>query len=291
MARGEDASCIADVKAVLGEGPVWVESEQALYWTDIPERRLHRWTEAAGATPFDLPVNICSLAPRAGGGFIGASYRNFIALALDPLQLDLLANPEPDIAGNRFNDGKVDRQGRFWAGTMDRREREASGSLYRLDRDLEWTRIDSSYRVTNGPAFSLDGRKMYHNDSALGLVYVFDLAADGSAANRRPFARFEADQGYPDGMTVDSEDCLWVALWDGWCIQRLSPSGERLERLQLPVQRPTSCAFGGPDLDRLFITSARRGLDLAALAMQPYAGGLFMTLPDVKGVAEPLFAG
>lgn len=282
--------CIADVRATLGEGPVWLERDQALYWVDIPERKLFRWSEAEGTAICDLPSHLCSLAPRAGGGFIGAGYDGFLEVGAE-LQLTPLGNPEPDLPRNRFNDGKVDRQGRFWAGTMDRKEEEASGSLYRLDPDRSWTKIDSGYRVTNGPAFSLDGRTMYHTDSALQRVYAFDLAEDGSASGRRVFLQFGEGDGYPDGMTVDAENCLWIAFWDGWCVRRFSPSGERLAELRVPAQRPTSCAFGGPELDRLFITSASRDLTGGELATQPQAGGLFMTVPGVKGVAEPLFAG
>jgi D-xylonolactonase len=283
--------CIADVRAVLGEGPIWVAREQALYWVDIPEKRLFRWSEAEGLRERELAGHLCSLAPRASGGFIGGGYDGFLAIDLETGRTDHLGDPEPERDANRFNDGKVDREGRFWAGTMDRFEREATGSLYRLDPDLKWTHIDGGYRVTNGPAFSLDGRTMYHSDSALQRVYAFDLAADGSAANRRIFAEFGPGEGYPDGMTVDAENCLWIAFWDGWCLRRLSPSGERLLDLAMPVQRPTSCAFGGPALDCLFITSASRGLTRAEIAEQPSAGGLFMTSPGVIGVAEPLFAG
>lgn len=282
--------CIADVKAVLGEGPIWVTREAALYWVDIPEKRLFRWAEQDGTRIVDLPLHLCSLAPRARGGFIGAGYDGFLEIG-DDLRIALLADPEPDLPANRFNDGKVDRHGRFWAGTMDRFEREASGSLYRLDPSLDWTRIDSGYRVTNGPAFSLDGRTMYHSDSALQRVYAFDLADNGTVSNRRVFAQFGEGDGYPDGMTVDAEDCLWIAFWDGWCLRRLSPAGERIAELAVPVQRPTSCAFGGPNLDRLFISSASRDLTATELEMQPNAGGLFMTVPGVTGVAEPLFAG
>jgi xylono-1,5-lactonase len=282
--------CLADVGAILGEAPVWVQREQALYWVDIPEKRIFRWSAEAGVRSIDTPVNVCSIVPRAGGGFIGAGYDGFLSIDLEH-KVALLGNPEPEPDTNRFNDGKVDREGRFWAGTMDRFEREASGSLYRLDPDLSWTRIDGGYRVTNGPAFSHDGRTMYHADSALQRVYGFDLATDGAASNRRIFAQFGAGDGYPDGMTVDSEGCLWIAFWDGWCVRRLSPEGDRLEELRVPVQRPTSCAFGGSDLDRLFITSARRDLTPDQIAMQPHAGGLFMTVPGVKGVAERPFAG
>jgi len=282
--------CIADVRATLGEGPVWVEREQALYWVDIPERTLFRWSEADGLATHELPAHLCSLAPRAGGGFIGAGYDGFLEIGAD-FALTPLVNPEPDLPGNRFNDGKVDRRGRFWAGTMDRAEGEDSGSLYRLDPDRSWSRIDGGYRVTNGPAFSLDERILYHTDSARQRVYAFNLAEDGSASNRRVFLQFGEGDGYPDGMTIDADDCLWIAFWAGWCIRRFSPSGEQLAEIAVSAQQVTSVAFGGPELDRLYITSARRGLTDEQLANQPQAGGLFMTVPGVKGVAEPLFAG
>jgi sugar lactone lactonase YvrE len=282
--------CIADVKAVLGEGPVWDPREQALYWVDIPQKRVFRWSQDLAARTIPVTHHICSLLPRASGGFIGGGYDGFLEIAPD-LSVTLIADPEPDLPANRFNDGKVDRSGRLWAGTMDRHEREASGSLYRLDPDRSWTRIDSGYRVTNGPAFSRDGGTMYHTDSARQIVYAFDLAADGSASNRRVHLRYGEGDGYPDGMTVDAEDCLWIAFWDGWCVRRFSPAGERLAELRVPAQRPTSCAFGGSDLDRLFITTASRDLSAVELGSQPCAGGLFMTSPGVTGIGEPLFAG
>ena len=291
MAQTSDVTCVADVKAVLGEGPVWVEREQALYWVDIEGAALFRWSEADGARTVIRDVHICSLMPRQAGGFIGGGDDGFLDIDLEQGAVRILDNPDRAIDGNRFNDGKTDREGRFWAGTMDRQEREASGSLYRLDPDRSWTRIDSGYRVTNGPAFSLDGRAMYHSDSALQTVYAFDLAEDGSASNKRVFARFGQGEGYPDGMTVDAEGCLWIAFWDGWCLRRLDGSGAVIGELKVPVQRPTSCAFGGPDVDRLFITSASRGLSEEERAMQPSAGGLFMTVPGVRGVLETPFAG
>ena len=282
--------CIADVKAVLGEGPMWDAREQALYWVDIPQRLVFRWSQDQGARTIPVTHHICSLLPRAAGGFIGGGYDGFLEIGAD-LSVQVIADPEPDLPVNRFNDGKVDRSGRLWAGTMDRLEREASGSLYRLDPDRSWQRIDSGYKVTNGPAFSRDGRTMYHTDSAWQIVYAFDLAEDGSASNRRVHLRFGEGDGYPDGMTVDAQDCLWIAFWDGWCVRRFSPAGERLVELSVPAQRPTSCAFGGPDLDQLFITTASRDLTAQELEAQPYAGGLFMTSPGVTGMAEPLFAG
>ncbi len=200
-----------------------------------------------------------------------------------------ITDPEAHLPGNRFNDGKVDRAGRFWAGTMDDREEEARGTLYRLDPDLSWSAVDSGYMVTNGPAFSPDGRTMYNTDSARRLIYAFDVDEDGVVGNRRPFARFKDEDGYPDGMTVDAEACLWVAFWDGWCIRRLSPDGELLQTVEIPVEHPTSCAFGGPALDRLFVTSARIGLNENARAVQPLAGALFMIETSVRGLADRPF--
>ncbi|MDB5687750.1 MAG: gluconolactonase, partial [Rhizorhabdus sp.] len=187
--------------------------------------------------------------------------------------------------------GKVDRAGSFWAGTMDDAEIAATGALYRFDADLSWGRIDDGYLVTNGPAFSPDGQFIYHTDSAERTIYRFELTGDGGIRGRITLARFGQADGHPDGMTVDREGCLWVAFWDGWCVRRLSAEGREIAFLPLPVQRPTSCVFGGPALDRLFITSATIGLDEAALAAQPLAGGLFMAEPGVNGVMPPTFAG
>mgnify|MGYP002781057728 FL=1 len=281
--------CIADVCAVLGEGPVWVEREQALYWVDIVQGKLFR--HSAGMTEEVLAdAGLCSIVPRAGGGFIGGSLEGIVAIS-PQFAISPLAHPESDQPQNRFNDGKVDRAGRFWAGTMNRAERGASGSLYRLDANLGCTRIDSGYTVTNGPAFSIDGRTMYHTDSGRQTIFAFDLDGAGNASDRRVFAQFGDGDGYPDGMTVDAEDCLWVAFWDGWCLRRLSPQGERLQQVATPVQRPTSCAFGGQNLDRMFITSARRDLTPAELERQPQAGGVFRFDPGVAGIAERPFAG
>lgn len=281
--------CIADVQAVLGEGPVWVERSQTLHWVDIVRGKVFRY--ASGRTEgLDPGQTLCSIVPRASGGFVGGSLHGLVAVSED-FAVTPLVHPEAENPINRFNDGKVDRAGRFWAGTMDRTEASSSGSLYRLDLDLSCTRIDSSYTVTNGPAFSVDGHIMYHTDSGRQTIYAFDLDEVGNVSGRRVFAQFGEGDGYPDGMTVDAEGCLWIAFWDGWCVRRLSPSGERLQQIAVPVQRPTSCAFGGAHLDELFITSARRDLTPAELERQPQAGGLFRFVPGVTGIAELPFAG
>ena len=286
-----DIQCIADVQAVLGEGPVWVAREAALYWLDIKGLKIFRLGDDGTRSEWPTPLRIGSLAPRRSGGFI-AGTEGGIAI-VDPVadRFEIVASPESDLPDNRFNDGKVDRRGRFWAGPMDDAEKAASGTLDCGDPDLTWSAIDSSYKVTNGPAFSPSGDTMYHNDSARQVTYAFDMESAGNAANRRTFLQFGAGDGYPDGMTVDSEGYLWIAFWGGWCLRRYSPDGEWVETIKMPVQRPTSCAFGGRDLDRLYVTSASIGLDDDALKMQPNAGGLFMFTPGVRGLADVPFDG
>jgi xylono-1,5-lactonase len=283
--------CVADVHAVLGEGPVWVARETALYWVDIKGLKIFRRDSRGQLTEWPTPFRIGSLAPRRSGGFIGGTEKGIAAINPEAGKFDILFNPDEDQPGNRFNDGKLDRQGRFWAGTMDNAEKAASGTLYRIDSDLSCHSIDSGYKVTNGPAFSPDGKLMYHSDSALQVTYVFDVNADGSASNRRTFLQFKEGEGYPDGMTIDADGCLWVCLWDGWSVRRYSPAGEWLETVKMPVARPTSCVFGGRDLDTLYISSASIGLDEQARQMQPNAGGLFMITPGVRGLEDVPFAG
>lgn len=287
----ETVRCIADVRANVGEGAVWVAREEALYWVDNKGRKVFRRDETGEVRTFETPFEVGCLAPKSSGGFIAGTNRGIAAIDFEQDRYDVLENPEEDIPGNRFNDGKTDPWGRFWSGTMDNAEKVATGSLYRFDHDLSWMRMDSGYRVTNGPAFDRDRDRMYHTDSAAKTIYVFGLTDSGTMSGRRIFIQFGEHDGSPDGMTVDSEGYLWVCFWDGWCLRRLSPDGRIVERIAMPVQRPTSCAFGGPGLDRLYVTSARRGFDEDALAMQPCAGGLFLVDTAVRGVAETSFAG
>jgi xylono-1,5-lactonase len=289
-----DVTCIAETGTVLGEGPVWVASQGKLYWVDIPQAHLFSWSHGEGLMKHELQTHVCSIVPRSRGGFIGAGYDGFLTLNPDDRgnwHISRIGDPEPHLPANRFNDGKVDRKGRFWAGTMDRHERATSGSLYRLDSDLTWSRMDTGFRVTNGPAFSLDGRTMYHSDTALQRVYAYDIDPLGQASGRRVFAQFAHDDGYPDGMTVDSENCLWIAFWGGWCLRRIGPDGTILQTVPVPVEKPTSVAFGGDDMATLFVTSANRDIDPSALTAQPQAGGLFALRPGVTGVAELAFSG
>ncbi|WP_205480782.1 SMP-30/gluconolactonase/LRE family protein [Sphingomonas arenae] len=291
MIADSQVRCVADVHAILGEGPVWVVRERALYWVDIKGRKIFRLSEDEQLTSWLAPWRVGSLAPRESGGFIAGTEHGFAHIHPELDHFELMFDPEEDRETNRFNDGKVDRHGRFYAGTMDDEEKEATGAFYRLHTNLTCARVDDGYRVTNGPAFSPDGKLMYANDSALQVTYVFHVAPDGTPLAKREFARFEDGQGYPDGMTVDAEGCLWIAFWDGWCLRRLSPDGEIIGEVKVPVARPTSCAFGGSSLDRLYVTSASIGLSEKELETQPNAGGLFLLSPGVQGIADRPFAG
>lgn len=270
---------------------MWDASAQCLWWVDIKSPTLFRRVADGRVSRWVPPMRIGAVAPTLQGGLIAATEAGFFRI--DP-EADLylpIAHPEPHLPGNRANDGKVDRQGRFWAGTMDDAEVADSGRLYSLALGMQPMLADSGYRVTNGPAFSPAGDILYATDSARSTIFAFDLAAGGVLSGKRIFARFQPGDGYPDGMTVDSEGCLWVAFWDGWCVRRLSAAGDILAEIAMPVQRPTSCTFGGAGLDTLFITSARIGLDAEALARQPLAGGLFALRPDVIGIADTPFGG
>jgi len=291
MGNETKVECVADVRAELGEGPVWVAAERALYWVDINGRRIFRLSESGERREWPTPMRVGSIAPRARGGFIAGTDRGIALVDLDQDRFEVVASPEQHLPHNRFNDGKVDRQGRFLAGTMDDREKGSAGALYRIDPDRTCTAIDGGYGITNGPAFSPDGARMYHSDTLRQVTYAFDLDAAGEATNRRVFVQFGAGDGHPDGMTVDAEGCLWIALWGGWCVRRFSPDGDLLRTVEMPVEQPSSCAFGGPGLDRLYVTSATKGLDQTALAMQPNAGGLFMLIPGVRGIPDLPFAG
>ena len=291
MAEDPNIQCVADVKCVLGEGPIWVERDSALYWVDIKGRRLFRLDDRHQLTEWQTPLRIGSVAPLRETGFIAGTDDGIAIIHPDAALYDLILRPEENRPGNRLNDGKVDRAGRFWAGSMDDSQRQASGALYRVDLDRTIARVDDDYRIANGPAFSPDGRTMYHSDTGRNVTYVFDLADDGTASNRRIWVRHDPAGGHPDGMTVDGEGCVWIAFWGGWCLRRFSPGGECLRTVRLPVQQPSSCAFGGPDLDRLYVTSARESLTDDQLEMQPSAGGLFMLEAGVRGIAERPFAG
>lgn len=288
-----DVTAVWEIPAILGEGPLWAPGEDAVYWVDIFSSKVHRYGHSDGRKTtwtFDFPIT--SLAERAEGGFIGTLHDGYAWINFDVISATPIALPEADLPGNRFNDGKVDNSGRYWAGTMDMEQEAESGSLYRLDPDLSWQRCDSDYIICNGPTFNLDNSIIYHTDSIKRTIYALDMDAAGELSNKRVFTQFtQDDEGVPDGMTIDSEDCIWVAHFGGARITRYSPAGEILTVVPLPVPNITSCTFAGADLDTLYITTASTGIDEADKANYPLAGSFFRCVPGVKGAPTAKFGG
>jgi len=282
---------LPEPRAVLGEGPVWDERGQRLHWVDADRRRLFTWRPASGETQvLELTHAPGSYALRADGRLILAS-RNELAL-FDPATgaREVIPTPELDFSMERFNDGACDRAGRFWVGTMDKRMTEPVGSLYRVDPDLVIRRVARGFAISNGIAFSPDDRRMYHTESRSRRVFVHDYdIATGALENGRVFVELGADQGNPDGCTVDADGCLWIAQIGAGCVGRFDPEGRPMVRIGLPTQRPTSVAFGGDELDTLFITTMQHDLTPQQLAGQPQAGCLLALRPGVRGLPEPRF--
>ena len=285
-----DAECVLDCKATLGEGAIWCARTQALYWVDILAPALHRYHPATGedrAWPMPEPVGTVAL---------GSDQRVALALAsglawFDPEteRLDSFLPIEADRPNTRLNDGRCDHQGRLWVGSMSRGTPEPAGVLYRCGGRAA-TPVLTGIQVPNCTAFSPDGRRMYFTDTPTRVVRVFDLNPEtGELSEEREFASFAALPGLPDGATVDAEGGLWVAHWDGGRVSRFTPDGTLDRSIRVPAPRVTCCAFGGPDLGTLFITTARHGLDAEAVRKAPLSGGLFAARPGVSGLPEPRF--
>ena len=277
----------------LGEVPVWDVEEQALYWVDIEGKLLQRYHEPTGdVRVWHFPERIGSFALRKSGGIVCAFESGFGFFDLDTEKIDWIAKPEANIARNRFNDGKCDRNGRFWAGTMDDKLTDRTGSLYRLDPDMSVHRLEQGVGIANALSWSPDDTKFYFADTLDREIHVYDYDRDaGSIRNKRLFASTRNDPGVPDGSTVDSEGFVWNAQWDGWRLVRYAPDGRVDRILPLPVQKPTSCMFGGRDLRTLFITTAIWDHSPTAIERQPWAGSLLAVDVDVAGLPETRFAG
>ncbi|MBI3528346.1 MAG: SMP-30/gluconolactonase/LRE family protein [Betaproteobacteria bacterium] len=272
---------------------MWSARDKAVYWVDIKGQLLHRLALAdESKKSWPMPERIGWVVERSDRpGFVAGFKSGFAFLTLDPVTITPIGNPDAGHPGNRLNDAKADLQGRIWAGSMDDEEVAASGSLYRLAADLRWQTIDSGYRVTNGPAFNVDSSRMFHTDSALRRIYVFDVSVEGAISNKRLFLQFETGHGYPDGMTTDAEDHLWVAHWGGSRVSRFRPDGSFDRSIYLPASQITSCVFAGDKLDRLFVTSASIGLSKEQLASEPLAGSLFEVEPGCTGLPTRQFHG
>ena len=284
---------VIDARAVLGEGPLWHTRQQRLIWVDIEGHDLHIWDPVTRA---DERLHIgehVGCAVSAGGDLLVLGLRSgFAVLDLATGRRAHIEDPEHHLPDNRFNDGKCDPAGRLWAGTMALDERESAGALYCLHGDLTVHLMVPRVTISNGLAWSLDHRTMYYVDSPTRRIvsYQYDLTT-GAIDRERVVFDVPEGAGFPDGMTIDAEGQLWLALWDGRRVLRVDPqAGRATDQIDMPVSRPTSCAFGGPDLDELFITTASN-LPPDRRAKEPQAGGVFRVRPGVGGLPAVDFAG
>jgi len=276
--------CLWPVAAQVGESPLWVAAEQALYFVDIYGDVLHRYHPASESRHSQPAASrLSALVPIKSGGYLASASHQIGAL---DVQTGLIAEwarvTEPST--NRLNDGKCSPAGRYYTGSMDENKKDGTGNLYLFDTNRELRKVDTDYIISNGPAFSPDGQTLYHADTTRYVVYRFLVSGDGVPTGKHAFLNFADTDGRPDGMTTDSDGCLWVAHATGYRVTRFTPEGKIDRVIQLPVAKVTSLAFGGSDYRTLFITSARIGLDEQALREQPLAGALFCTEPGVQGL-------
>ena len=288
-----DVKCVAPTGCLLGEGPLWSPTEGFLWWTDIKRAKLHRFNPRTGnARRYDLPLHASALALWDGNLLMaGDRELGVYDTATESYERFHLLTEEPP--KNRTNDGGIAPDGSFWFGTMDNDETEVSGNYYRLASDMSVTRLKiAPAMVTNTFQFSDDGQTLYTCDSAEQEILAFDCKpGSGAVSGRRLFASTMDGGGYPDGSAVDAEGCLWNCQWDASRIVRYAPDGRVDKVVYLPIPRPTSCAFGGPELKTLYITSARTGLSDKRFESSPLSGGLFAMTVDVPGRPVPEFAG
>ena len=292
--RRASAELILDAHAVHGEGPAWDAASARLLWVDMMAERLHMTTPGGEDEVVAYRQLVCVAVPRASGGLALALGDGFWLQDHDGTlrQVSAIEQPDPPVGAVRMNDGKCDPAGRFWAGSMAYDARPGAGSLYRLDPDGETHEILREVTISNGLAWMPDVRTMLFIDTPTQRVDAFDMdPTTGAISNRRPLVEIPAAAGMPDGMTIDDEGCLWVALWEGGAVHRYTPEGRLDTVIDLPCTNVTSCCFGGADLDDLYITTSSLGLSDELRASQPSAGGLFRYRPGVTGPAAVPFAG
>ncbi len=276
--------------AVLGEGPTWDGATGTLLWVDILASEVHRFDPAGGQdTVLRTPQHVGAAKPRMGGGLV-VNLRDGIGRYAADGAFDWLVSWAED--GVRGNDAAVDADGRLWAGTMRYDEAPGGGRLYRVGPGGEVVTVLPEVSISNGIGWSPDGRLMYYVDTPSRRVDVFDVDSEtGLVARRRRFVDLARVTGFPDGLTVDADGCLWVALWDGGAVHRYTPAGVLDRAVEVPATRTTACTFGGPGLGDLYITSATAGLDPAKLVAEPLAGSVFVLPAAGAGQPGHAFAG
>lgn len=278
-----EPECVWPIAAELGEGPVWLAEEQALYFVDIKGQNIHRWEAGAGCQTWRLPQAVGFVQPLQEGGWI-AGLKDGLYRFEAPASLEQLIRPEPTLPGNRLNDAFTDPDGNLWFGSMDDAEQLPSGSLFCIDSHGAVTQKDTNYVITNGPAMSPDASIFYHTDTLAKTVYAYGVDAEKRLVNKRPLIHIS--KGYPDGTAVDAEGCLWIALYGGGRVERYSPEGKLLQSVKFPCDNVTKIAFGGSDLRTAYATTAWKGLSPQQRAKQPLAGGLFSFSVATPGLPQ-----
>jgi sugar lactone lactonase YvrE len=284
---------VLSAKMQIGEGPVWDAKQQRLLWVDIVGQELNVFNPADGSNQtYKFPDIVTSATPRQGGGVLLTLRRSIAFFHPASERLETIAEVESDMPGNRFNDGKTDRQGRHWAGTMgDIDWNHPIGNLYRIGADRKPVKMADQICCSNGIGWSPDNKTMYFCESFAHVIHAYDFdAATGDIANRRPFTTVNSES-FPDGLTVDADGFVWSAQPVFGRIVRYDPAGKMERIIELPVSRGTSVMFGGPNLDTLYVTTMRTTLDDAQLAEEPLAGCLLAIQPGVRGIAETPYAG
>jgi len=280
-------------KSMLGEGPVWDAANHTIFWVDIMGCAIHALDMKSHALrSISTPSMIGSFALCSDGNIIAALQDGFAFINKNTREINAIGDPEKHLKGNRFNDGKTDPAGRFWAGSMSLNGEKGTGNLYMVDEQLQVKKQIENVSISNGLCWSLDQRFFYYIDTPTMEVVRFDYDnATGEISNKTTVISIPAKEGYPDGMTIDSEGMLWIAHWEGWQVARWDPStGNKIDAIHLPVSLVTSICFGGENMDEMFITSARVGLTDEQLAEEPLAGSSFIiSKTGFKGFTFPAF--
>lgn len=285
---------VMDAKAMLGEGPCWDNEKQILYWVDVLGKKIYIYNPITKANRIiTLKQCISAIVPRNENEVVVALEDGFSFLNLITEKITPINDPEKHIINNRFNDGKCDAYGRFWAGTMNKSYVEGCGALYCLDTDFKVKRKLNNIGISNGIAWSLDNRFMYYIDTFTKSVCRFNYNIEtGDIINRMEVINFQEEEGLPDGMTIDAEGMLWIAHWGGSKISRWNPNTNmKIAQFEIPAINVTSCTFGGEDLNELYITTAKEGLKSEQLTENPFSGGLFRLKTTVKGISSHSFKG
>lgn len=280
-------------QADLGEGPWWDAGSGELLWVDLLRGEIHRFNPSSGIdVGFEVGQPVGMVARRRSGGLVCAVRDGVMFVEPDGSQARLVADIEGSLHHLRMNDGACDPIGRLWAGTMATDLSPTQGSLYRIEPDLRVTTVRTGVSISNGLDWSPDGRTFYFTDSTTRCVDAYDFdVSTGDVSNRRLFVEMADSVATPDGLAVDAEGNIWIAMWEGGCVRGYSAQGRPLRTIELPVSRPTSVAFGGPHLDQLFITSARGGIADAQLEAEPHAGSIFVAEGLAVGRLPNAFAG